>query len=89
MRAAKDRLIAEAREALLTQYRSGVSKVIAAVERMGAKATSSEGVWRLPEGDAYYAAMVKFFTTTDMTPDQIHQTGLREVARIHAEMEAI
>ncbi len=88
-RAAKDRLIADARAALLGEYRSGVNKVIAAVERMGAKASSSEGVWRLPEGDAYYAAMVKFFTTTDMTPDQIHQTGLREVARIHTEMEAI
>jgi len=88
-RAAKDRLIADARQALLTEYRSGVSKVIAAVERMGAKADSSDGVWRLPDGQAYYAAMVKFFTTTDMTPDQIHQTGLSEVARIRAEMDGI
>ena len=87
--ATKDRLIAAARDALLNQYRAGVNKVIAAVERMGAKASSSDGVWRLPDGQAYYAAMVKFFTTTDMTPDQIHQTGLSEVARIRAEMDAI
>jgi len=87
--ATKDRLIASARDALLNQYRSGVNKVIAAVERMGAKANSSDGVWRLPDGDAFYAASVKFFTTTDMTPDQIHRTGLSEVARIRAEMDAI
>jgi uncharacterized protein (DUF885 family) len=87
--AVKARLLEEARAALLGQYRSGVNKVLAAVERMGAKADSTDGVWRLPDGDAYYAAMVKFFTTTDLTPDQIHQTGLSEVARIHKEMEAI
>ncbi len=87
--AAKDRLIAAARDALLNQYRSGVNKVIAAVERMATKGDSSDGVWRLPNGDAYYAAAVKFFTTTDLTPDQIHQTGLSEVARIRAEMDAI
>ena len=87
--ATKDRLVAAARDALLNQYRSGVGKVIAAVERMGAKAGSSDGVWRLPDGEAYYAAMVKFYTTTDMTPEQIHQTGLSEVARIRAEMDGI
>ncbi|MBX7248612.1 MAG: DUF885 domain-containing protein [Caulobacteraceae bacterium] len=87
--AAKDRLIADAREALLGSYRSGVSKVISAVERMGRKASSSDGVWRLPDGQAYYAATVKFFTTTNLTPDQIHQIGLSEVARIRGEMETI
>jgi uncharacterized protein (DUF885 family) len=87
--ATRDRLIAQARDALLTQYRSGVNKVIAAVERMAAKGSSSDGVWRLPDGDAFYAAMLKFFTTTDMTADQIHRTGLSEVARIRGEMEAI
>jgi len=85
----KAKLLADARAALLNQYRSGVQKVLTAVEAMGAKANSTDGVWRLPDGDAYYAATVKFFTTTDLTPDQIHQTGLAEVARIHAEMETI
>lgn len=87
--AVKDRLIAAARAALLGEYRAGVTKVIGAVERMGAKANSSDGVWRLPDGGGFYAAMVRFFTTTDLTPDQIHQTGLSEVARIKSEMETI
>lgn len=87
--ATKQRLLDEGRAALTGPYRSGMNKVLAAVERMGAKAQSTDGVWRLPDGEAYYAAAVNFFTTTDMTPEQIHQTGLDEVARIHREMEEI
>ncbi len=41
----------------------------------------------LPDGDAFYRAQVREFTTTDMTPQQIHQLGLQEVARIEAEMQ--
>ncbi|MBI2682279.1 MAG: DUF885 domain-containing protein [Acidobacteriales bacterium] len=44
------------------------------------------GLWSLPDGDARYAARVKNNTTTDMTPEEVHQLGLREVARIEAEM---
>ena len=41
----------------------------------------------LPNGEAYYAWVVRHHTTTDLTPDQIHQLGVSEVARIRAEME--
>jgi len=41
----------------------------------------------LPDGDAFYRAQIREFTTTDMTPAQIHQLGLQEVARIDAEMQ--
>ncbi len=47
------------------------------------------GAWALPDGQAYYAYRVKLMTTTDMTPDQIHQIGLEEVARIKAQMMKI
>ena len=43
----------------------------------------------LPDGEAWYASRVRHFTTTDLTPRQIHDIGLREVRRIRAEMEAI
>jgi uncharacterized protein (DUF885 family) len=46
------------------------------------------GVWSLPDGAARYAAQVKESTTTDLTPGQIHQLGLDEVARIEKEMTA-
>ncbi len=41
----------------------------------------------LPDGDAFYRAQVREYTTTDMTPGEIHQLGLKEVARIDAEMQ--
>ena len=47
------------------------------------------GVSQTQDGDDYYAYRVRSFTTTDMTPDEIHQLGLSEVARIRAEMEAV
>jgi uncharacterized protein (DUF885 family) len=40
----------------------------------------------LPDGDAFYRAQIREFTTTDMTPEEIHQLGLKEVDRIDAEM---
>ena len=44
------------------------------------------GMWSLPNGDTRYQARVKQSTTTNMTPEEIHQLGLREVARIEGEM---
>ncbi len=48
-----------------------------------------QGAGALPNGEAYYNAMLNLMTTTDMTADEIHQLGLSEVARIHAEMEKV
>ncbi len=45
------------------------------------------GAWQLPDGEALYAFQARRFTTTTMTPEQIHTTGLREVARIRREMQ--
>ncbi|HKS24772.1 MAG TPA: DUF885 domain-containing protein [Thermoanaerobaculia bacterium] len=43
----------------------------------------------LPDGSKYYALKIREFTTLDLTPDQIHNIGLREVERIHGEMDAV
>jgi uncharacterized protein (DUF885 family) len=53
------------------------------------RATDEAGVWRLPRGDAFYRRALETFTTTSLTPDQIHEIGLREVARLEGEMDAI
>ncbi|MFQ5562554.1 MAG: DUF885 family protein, partial [Parvularculaceae bacterium] len=48
------------------------------------------GAANLPGGDAYYAALVRYYTTLDdVTPEAIHKLGLKEVARIRAEMAAV
>ncbi|MBX9815019.1 MAG: hypothetical protein A4S12_00190 [Proteobacteria bacterium SG_bin5] len=53
------------------------------------KCRASVGASALPQGAEYYAEQVRQQTTTDLTPDQVHQLGLREVARIRAEMEQV
>lgn len=47
------------------------------------------GFWQTPNGKDYYAFEARRFTTTDLTPDEIHEIGLREVARIRSEMDQI
>ena len=51
-----------------------------------AKAGNDHGYWHLPDGEAAYKLALRLFTTTDYTPDEIHATGLSEVARIQGEM---
>ena len=64
--------------------------MIAAIEALRAKSPGPHGVWKLPDGDAYYKTQIKFWTTEpDLTAEQIHQIGLDEVARIKGEMQAI
>ncbi len=86
----RERLIAEAKHLVMTS-------VVPAFVRLRAffvdtyLPASSEGVgaWRLPNGAALYAFTARAHTTTRLTPDAIHAMGLREVARIRAEMEII
>ena len=47
------------------------------------------GAWQLPHGDELYGYDVRHYTTTNQTPEQVHQTGLREVARINNEMQRV
>jgi uncharacterized protein (DUF885 family) len=47
------------------------------------------GAWQLPHGEELYAQMIRHYTTTQMTPEEVHQTGLREVARINREMDQV
>lgn len=49
----------------------------------------SVGVWQWPDGAAAYAFLARRYTTTEMTPEQIHAKGLEEVARIRAEMQKV
>ena len=87
--ATKTRLLSEGRAAMTGPFRAGITRLIGSLEAVRPRATSNAGVWRLPKGEAYYAHRVRQSTTTDLSPDQIHQIGLSEVARIQGEMEAI
>jgi uncharacterized protein (DUF885 family) len=53
------------------------------------KARSSSGISGVPDGKAYYEYLIRFWTTTDQTPDEIFAIGEKEVARIRGEMETV
>lgn len=79
----------EAEEIIGSTVFSAYSKLIDFFEDQTTRASTDDGVWKLPDGDNYYAYELKVNTTTDLSPDQVHQIGLDEVARIKAEMWAI
>ncbi|MBT8111817.1 MAG: DUF885 domain-containing protein [Gammaproteobacteria bacterium] len=54
-----------------------------------AAARKTVGLYALPNGRDWYAYLVRVRTTTDMTPDEIHEVGLDEVARIHEQMRGV
>jgi uncharacterized protein (DUF885 family) len=53
------------------------------------RATSDAGVWKLPDGEAYYAWALRASTTTKLTPEEIHQRGKEELAELQDRMDAI
>ena len=61
----------------------------ALVTELRAKAVHDAGCWRLPDGDAYYAAAAEAATTVAMTGDEIHRLGLAQVAEISARIDTI
>ena len=86
---AKATLIEDAKKALVENVKPGYSKLIAYVEQLEKKADTRDGVWKMPNGEAFFNNALARTTTTDLTSEQIHQLGLDEVARIHDEMRAI
>ncbi len=87
--AEKDRLIAAAREALTGPFRRGYEAMLATLAETEPRAQGNRGAWSLPDGAAFYAQRLQQSTTTDLGAQAIHDIGLREVARIHSEMERI
>ena len=85
----RDRLLAEARKALLDSFKPSYEKLIAYLQELEKRATDDAGVWKFPDGAAFYEYALRRTTTTNLTADQIHELGLKEVARIQDEMTKI
>jgi len=66
-----------------------LDRQIEELKRHRAKATSDAGVWKFPDGEAYYAWALRAGTTTTMTPDEVHRTGQEELKALQAEMDVI
>jgi len=84
----KSALLADGERALL-RLRPAYTSLIALMRAEEGRAGTDDGIWRLPQGAANYRALIRYYTTTDLDADQIHEIGLREVARIHREIEGL
>lgn len=66
-----------------------LDRQIAELARHRARATNDAGVWKLPQGDAYYAWVLRAGTTSALSPDEVHQRGLDELRDLSAQMDTI
>ncbi len=85
----RERLLAEALEVLEAEVRPAYRRVDAAMAELEALADDAAGVWKLPDGDAYYAWALRSHTTSELTPREVHALGLAEVERLSREIRAI
>ncbi|WP_218354589.1 DUF885 domain-containing protein [Alteromonas lipotrueiana] len=85
----KQNLLAEAKAALLTSVRPAYQSLISELESQEKLTPEGDGVWRLPEGKAWYDNRLSWYTTTDLSAEEVHQIGVENVARIHEEMKDI
>ena len=77
-------------EAIATQVLPSLRKLRALISaELLPKAPAEGSLRQYPQGDRVYAMLVRHRTTTDLTPAQIHATGLRELARLRSEMDAV
>ncbi|MFP6582640.1 MAG: DUF885 domain-containing protein [Candidatus Hydrogenedentota bacterium] len=83
------RLLDEAEQALTNSVAPAYKNLIDTFRDLEKRANEDDGAWKFPDGDTYYRQALRRTTTTDMSPQAIHDLGLAEVARIHDEMRAI
>ncbi|MHA6720472.1 DUF885 domain-containing protein [Sphingomonas sp. RS6] len=76
-------------ELATTRVTPALERQITELERHRALATSDAGVWKFPDGDAYYAWALRAGTTTTMSPDEVHRMGIDQLREIQAEMDVI
>jgi uncharacterized protein (DUF885 family) len=87
--AARDRLLSGAVKALNESVRPAYEKLIASLEDQSKRANDDAGVWKFTDGAEFYTSTLRRATTTSLSADEIHEIGLKEVARIHTEMAKI
>jgi uncharacterized protein (DUF885 family) len=87
--ATRDRLRARAEDITASQVYPAWQRALAVLRPLQAGATDAAGISRLPGGADAYAYFLRAFTSTTLSADEIHRIGLREVARLEGEMDAI
>ncbi|SDC52248.1 Uncharacterized conserved protein, DUF885 familyt [Sphingomonas sp. YR710] len=72
-----------------TMVYPALDRQIVAMAALRAKATHDAGAWKLPDGDAYYRWLLQYSTSTDLSPEAVHQMGLDQGRDLDARMDAV
>jgi uncharacterized protein (DUF885 family) len=86
---ADDKLVDRVRQSMASKVIPALQRQVEELKQHRAVATPDAGVWHFRNGDAYYRWALKAGTTTNRTPEDIHQLGLDQVKEIQARMETI
>jgi uncharacterized protein (DUF885 family) len=78
-----------ARRIAQTEVAPALERQIATLKALRAKASHDAGVWRLPDGEAWYAWFLKVGTTTPLSPAQVHAMGLEQTRALSSQMDAL
>ena len=87
--AERNRLLDQARSALINKVQPAYEKLMSELTKQRLLSPKGDGVWRLPDGDKWYQNRLAWYTTTDLTAEEVHQLGLYHVERIHNDMRQI
>jgi len=82
----QQRIALEARDQIENTVYPAYERLIAYFDVLDSKVSENNGVWALPDGDDLYLLAIRLFTTTDYTPEFLHDFGLSEVDRIQGEI---
>lgn len=85
--AQRARFVAAAAKAVQKSIYPAWQRALRLLRDQLSKATDDAGLWRLPRGAEAYLQRLRRFTTTEMTPEEVHQLGLKQVDRIEGEMD--
>jgi uncharacterized protein (DUF885 family) len=87
--ATRKELLAQVADAIQTGVYPAYVTLISHFHEIAPRIQGNRGAWALPNGEAYYAWCVRRHTTTNLTPQRIHELGLAEVERVSGQMEKI
>lgn len=72
-----------------SKIQPALSRQVTELEALASRADDRAGVWKLPDGDAYYAAAVRANTTVDTPPGELHRIGLEQCRQLTAEIDQL
>lgn len=85
----RDTLLATAEQAIANKVYPAYGRLIEYFAALQPQVTEDYGVWKLPQGDAYYDHLIRSHTTTSLNAEEVYNIGLTEVARIEKELDAV